>query len=149
MEQCCALFSIHNTVFFIYTYAVVGWKRADVYTIANTTVELIFGKTRGSISSRMRFRVDYVTNEANITVDSSLLDGFNYAAQDISVSVRVPPHSGVNSSMERTATLRIVLIGSSTLPDGRLIHPQEVVIHVVGECGRLCVCEYLITNTIL
>ena len=148
MEQCCALLQ-YSFFMYTYTYTVVGWKRADVYTIANTTVELIFGKTRGSISSRMRFRVDYVANEANVMVNSSLLDGFNYAAQDISVSVRVPPHSGVDSSMERTATLRIVLIGSSTLPDGRLIHPQEVVIHVVGECGRLCVCEYLITNTIL
>ena len=119
----------------LFVPTVLGWKKAEVYSVEDTDVSLIFGAIRGAARARYIFNVEIISNEANATLmNPELLSTIDYRAVDIHVGLRVPKYSNSDRSTAKNTTLQMILQQPVSLGEAQFLHPHQVTLHVIGEC---------------
>ena len=115
-------------------HLVIGWKEAHLYAVEDSVISVHFGANRGAAESRYLFRVEYVANEANVTLrNQGFLNRLVYHASDLDVEVRLPKYSTGDRYSTKNTTLRMAKLHPINLKEAQFIHPQEVTLHVIGE----------------
>ena len=118
-----------------FVLTVLGWKKAEVYSVEDTDVSLIFGAIRGAAKGRYIFNVEYQSNEANATLmNPQLLSRVDYMARDVNVGLRLPKYSSSDRSTAKSTTLQMILQQPVSLGEAQFLHPHQVTLHVIGEC---------------
>ena len=96
---------------------------------------LWFGAVRGSPAALYLFNVEYMTNEANVTVvNENHLSRIEYGLDgNVNVRVRLPKYGSSSRYDKKNTTLTMVLRHPASLNDGKFFHPHQVTLHVIGE----------------
>ena len=88
-------------------HLVIGWKEAHLYAVEDSVISVHFGANRGAAESRYLFRVEYVANEANVTLlNQGFFNRLVYHASDLDVEVRLPKYSTGDRYSTKNTTLR-------------------------------------------